>query len=200
MRADARRNRERLMDAAREAFAERGTDASLDDIAKRAGVGPGTLYRHFRNREELLISVYRHDVDELAAQADELAKQYPPEQAVTAYLRVQLDYIKQMRGMGAAVKELLQADTEMAKMCKVTLYEALGRLLTPAQEAGVIRRDAEPPDILRLVHGVARSTETAPDQADRLLGFVIDGLRPPAQPISTASPSSAAAARESSAG
>jgi AcrR family transcriptional regulator len=178
MRADARRNRERLMDAAREAFAERGTDASLDDIAKRAGVGPGTLYRHFRSRDELLVTVYRHDVEELAAQADELARQYPPEQAVTAYLRLQLNYVKQMRGMGAAVKELFSTDSESANMCKGVLYDAMERLITPAKEAGVIRSDVEPPDVVRLLHGVAKATETVPDQADRLLGFVIDGLRP----------------------
>src|SRR5262245_1624337 len=93
-RADARRNRERLITAAREAFTEHGVEASLDDSARRTGVGPGTLYRHFPTREALLAAVYRDDVEALAARAEQMARQYPPVEALTAWLHLQLDNFK----------------------------------------------------------------------------------------------------------
>jgi AcrR family transcriptional regulator len=179
MRADARRNYDRLIVAAREAFTERGAEASLDDIAKRAGVGPGTLYRHFPNREQLLAAVYRSDVENRAAQADKLAREYSVEQALTSWLRLQMNDIKIKRGLGSALKTMLAADSETFVFCRDTLRGAVDRLLVPAQEAGIIRADVEPADVLRLVHGVAVSCESDPDQADRLLSIVLDGLRPP---------------------
>jgi AcrR family transcriptional regulator len=178
MRADARRNHERLVASAREAFAAHGVEASLDDIARRAAVGPGTLYRHFPSREALLAAVYRDEVEALAAQADEIAQTHSPEDALTAWLRLQLDYIKHKRGLGAAVKSMLGADSETVAWCRDTLRAALGRLLATAQDAGVARTDVEPADVLRLVHGVAMACESAPDQADRLLSLVMDSLRP----------------------
>jgi AcrR family transcriptional regulator len=181
MRADARRNHERLLAAAREVFTQHGADASLDEIARRATVGPGTLYRHFPTREALLAAVYRDDVDAIAAQADEMAKAYPPQEALAAWLRLQLDYIKRKQGLGSAVKAMLGADSEMLALCRDTMRAALGRLLTRAQEAGAIRTDIEPADILRLVHGVGIASESAPEHADRLLSYVLDGLRPPAR-------------------
>jgi AcrR family transcriptional regulator len=180
MRSDARRNYARLVAAAREAFTERGADASLDDVAKRAGVGPGTLYRHFPTREALLAAVYRNDVEGLAGQADELSKTLPPEEALTEYLRLHVSYITQMSGLGAAVKAMLAADSATVDFCRESLRAALRRLLEPAQAAGVIRSDVEAPDVLRLMHGIGKACETAPDQAERLLSFVLDGLRPPA--------------------
>lgn len=181
MRADAQRNYDRLIAAAREAFNEHGVEASLDDIAKRAKVGPGTLYRHFRNREELLAAVYREDVEGLAARVDELVEKFPPEEAFAEYLRVQLAYITQMHGLGAALKTMLGTDSLPLQFCKTIMRDAVRRVLDPAQQAGIIRPDVEPPDVLRLVHGVGKVCETVPDQADRLLGFILDGLRPPAR-------------------
>ncbi len=179
MRADARRNYGRLLAAAREAFTERGTEAHLDDIARRAEVGPGTLYRHFPTREALLAAVYRGDVEELAVRADELAGTRPPGEALTAWLWLQLDYIKHKRGLGAAVKTMLAADSETLNWCRDTMRGALGGLLARAQEAGTVRADVTAADVLRLVHGVGMASESAPESAERLFTIVLDGLRPP---------------------
>jgi len=177
MRADARRNHARLLEAARDAFGELGVDAPMDDIAKRAAVGPGTLYRHFATREDLLAAVYRADVEALAAQADELARTLPPAEALDAFMRVQLDFVKRKRGVGAAVKAMLGTDSETLTFCRETLRSALGRLLAAARETGDIRADVEASDVLRLVHGVGIACESTPDDADRLLSYVLDGLR-----------------------
>jgi AcrR family transcriptional regulator len=179
MRADARRNYDRLIEVARDAFAERGVEASLDDIAKRAGVGPGTLYRHFPNREALLAAVYRNDVESRAELADQVAKEYPVGEALAAWLRLQVTDLKFKHGLGAAIKTMLAADSETFVFCRDMLRGAVSRLLIPAQEAGYIRTDVEPAEVLRLVHGVAIASEAAPEQADRLLSIVMDGLRPP---------------------
>jgi AcrR family transcriptional regulator len=178
MRADARRNYVRLVEAAREAFTEHGLEATLDDIAKRAVLGPGTLYRHFPNREALLAAVYRDDVEALSAQADELVQTHSPEEALAAWLSLQLDYIKYKRGLGMAVKSMLGADSETLAFCRDTLRGALGRLLAQAQQAGVVRTDVDASDVLRLVHAVGIASESAPENADRLLSLVLDGLRP----------------------
>jgi AcrR family transcriptional regulator len=178
MRADARRNHARLLAAAREAFGELGMDAPMDDIAKRAAVGPGTLYRHFATREELLAAVYRADVEALAAQADEFAATMPAGEALLAWLSVQLDYVKNKHGLGAAVKAMLGTDSETLTFGRDTLRAAVGRLLTAARATGEIRSDVDAADVLRLVHGVGIACESAPDGADRLLSYVLDGLRP----------------------
>ena len=179
-RADARRNHDRLLAAAREAFTEQGVEASLDDIARRTGVGPGTLYRHFPTREALLAAVYRDDVEALAARAEEMARAYPPAEALAAWLRLQLDYIKYKRGLGAAVKAMLGRDSETLNFCREVMRAALDRLLVAAQEVDAIRGDVDAGDVLRLVHGVGMASEPVPDQADRLLSLVLDGLRPQA--------------------
>lgn len=178
MRADARRNHDRLLTVAKDAFTRHGSQASLDDIAKRAGVGPGTLYRHFPTREDLLAAVYRDDVAAFAARADELTEELPPAEALTAWLRELLAYIPEKRGLGAAVKTMLGAESETLAFCKETMTTALRQLLEPAQQAGDVRPDIAPADIMRLVHGVGYATENAPEEADRVLSFVLDGLRP----------------------
>jgi AcrR family transcriptional regulator len=178
MRADARRNHVLLIGAAREAFTEHGAEAPLDDVARRAGVGAGTLYRHFPTREALLAGVYRADLESLSDQADQLAASLPPPEALTAWLRLQLDYVKTRRGLGAAVKAMLGVDSPTMTDCKDLMRGALNRLLGPAKEVGTVRPEVEAPDVLRLVHGVAMACESAPDDAYRLLDYVIDGLRP----------------------
>ncbi|WP_345631139.1 TetR/AcrR family transcriptional regulator [Rugosimonospora acidiphila] len=178
MRADARRNHGRLIVAAREVFIEHGPEAPLDDIAKRAAVGPGTLYRHFPTRESLLVGVYQDDLETLSAQADKLAESLPPEEALTAWLRLQLDYVKHRRGFSAAVKAIMGLEAPAMNYCRNLMRGSLIRLLEPAKAAGVIRAGVEAPDVLRLVHGVAMACESAPDDGERLLDYVIDGLRP----------------------
>jgi AcrR family transcriptional regulator len=177
MRADARRNYERLLAAARDAYTEHGVEAALDDIAKRAAVGPGTLYRHFPNREALLGAVYRDDVDRLVSKADELLATCPVEEAFRQYLAYQLDYIKQMRGLGAAIKAMLSTDSETLDWCKTTMRGAMGKVLERAQAEGIIRQDVTSADVVRLVHGVGMAVQATPEEADHLLAIVIDGLR-----------------------
>ena len=177
MRADARRNYERLLAAGREAFNERGEQASMDDIAKRAGVGPGTLYRHFPNREALLAAVYRDDVDLMAKRAGELAGALPPFEALEAWLHEQLGYIKAKLGLTAVLKSLLKEDTETLEWCRDTMRAAIGGLLESAQDAGAIRADVDHITVLRLAHGVGMASENAPEMAGTMLDLVIDGLR-----------------------
>jgi len=177
LRADARRNQERLIEAARDAFTEHGERASLDDIVKRAGVGPGTLYRHFPNREALLGAVYQDGVAGLAARAKEFAATLPPMEALVAFLRVQVDYAKSKRGLGVAVKATLDSDGEVLTWCRGTLRGALADLVEAAQKTGEVREDVDPAVLLRLVHGVAMGSENAPELSEPMLQLVVDGLR-----------------------
>jgi hypothetical protein len=124
-------------------------------------------------------AVYRHDVEAMATQATQLSEERSPEEALTAWLGLQLDYIKHKRGLGAAIKTMLGADSETLNWCRDTMRAALGNLLRRAQEAGAVRADVSAADVLRLVHGVGMASESAPEDADRLLSYVLDGLRPP---------------------
>jgi AcrR family transcriptional regulator len=178
MRADARRNYERLITAAREAFTEHGADAPLDDIARTAGVGPGTLYRHFPTRLALLEAVYRDDIASLSARAHELLDERPPEEALTEWMREQVDYVLHRRALAATVKSALDWDSAALAYCKTMMREAAGAVLARAQEAGVVRAEVTPSDLLRLGHAVGYASEHAPEDADRLLSYMLDGLRP----------------------
>jgi AcrR family transcriptional regulator len=177
MRADARRNYERLLNAAREVFSEDGAGASLDDIARRANVGPGTLYRHFPTREALLAAVYRGDVERLVGNAKELAAANPPLEALQAYLRAQLEFVKAKRGLGSALKAMLADDSATLDWCRAAIRAAIRDLLTAAQDAGEVRTDIDAPALLRLVHGIGIASESAPDEVEQLLTIVVDGLR-----------------------
>ena len=177
LRADARRNQERLLSAARDAFTEHGEKASLDDIVKRAGVGPGTLYRHFPNREALLAAVFTEDVTSLAAQAKQLSAVLPPMAALTEFLRVQVEYGKSRKGVGVAVKAMFSSECEVLNWCRDTLRSAVGVLLEAAQQEGQVRTDIDSLLVLRLGHGVAVASEFSPDDSGRMLAVVIDGLR-----------------------
>jgi AcrR family transcriptional regulator len=177
LRADARRNQEKLVAVAREAYAEVGVSAPMDEIARRAGVGPGTLYRHFPTREALLAAVYRDDIEAIASRADALAAELPPTEALTAWLTEQMAYIGHKIGMGAAIKSMLGNDTATMDYCRDTMRGALARLLEPTQAAGTIRADVDPTLLLRLVHGVGVASESAPDQAGHMLDIVLAGLR-----------------------
>lgn len=177
MRADARRSRARLIEAATAAFAANGADAPLDDIARRAGVGIGTLYRHFPTRIDLQAAVFRSQVTNVCSQAEELITAGAPEQAFAAWLRVLAAYLVTKRGLSRAVMESLGKDSELVSSCFMTMRETVDRLLAAAQEAGVLRPDLTATDVLRLVHGVAITTEQAPEETDRLLSLILDGMR-----------------------
>jgi AcrR family transcriptional regulator len=181
LRADARRNYERLLTAAGAAFAEHGADdVSLEAIAKRAGVGIGTLYRHFPTRQALLEAVYRDQVEALRARADELLATQPPEAALAAWLQDVLEFGRTKRRLSAALMTTLGKDSELISTCSQLMRSSATDVLGRAQAAGVVRADANPADLLRMVHAISLTAEWAPGdhgQAGRLLALVLDGLR-----------------------
>ncbi|WP_432053942.1 TetR/AcrR family transcriptional regulator [Streptomyces sp. bgisy022] len=180
MRADARRNRERLLQVAAEAFAEQGEGASLDDIARRAGVGSGTLYRHFPTRRALLEAVYADRIAALAARGGDLADRLPPGPALRAWLDELGAGMIRVRGLKALLGPAVGGGDGGPGCCE-PLLGAARLLVGAAQEAGTLRRDVEPVDVLRLVHGVATASELADGEGDhvrRYVGLLVEGLRP----------------------
>ncbi len=177
LRADARQNRARLIAAATEAFAEKGADAALEDIARRAGVGIGTLYRHFPTRLDLQAAVFRSQVGTVCGQGDALLATGPPEAAFAAWIRSLAAYLVTKRGLSHALIEAVGVESELISSCWVAMRETTERLLANGQQAGAIRADVTATDVMRLVHGVTLSTEKAPERADMLLSVLLDGLR-----------------------
>jgi AcrR family transcriptional regulator len=180
LRADARQNHARLIGAATEAFAEKGADAPLEDIARRAGVGIGTLYRHFPSRVDLQAAVFRTQVRAICDQGDALLETDAPGQAFAAWTRALAGYLMTKRGLSRALIDAMGVESELITSCWVTMRETTERLLEEAQQAGVIRSDVTPVDVMRLIHGVAVSSEKEPDRAGLLLSVMLDGLRTPA--------------------
>jgi AcrR family transcriptional regulator len=182
MRADAQRNYQRLLSAALSAFTEHGADdASLEEIARRAGVGIGTLYRHFPTRQALLEAVYRDQVEALCARANELVESDAPGEALAAWLRALGTFSSTKHNLTSAMLATIAKDSDLLSSCSTVICNAAGILLKRAQQAGVVREDADPRDLIRLVHAVNIVTQRAPTdpgQTDRLLGLILDGLRP----------------------
>jgi AcrR family transcriptional regulator len=178
MRADARRNYEQILTVAREAFAEDGPDASLEEIARRAGVGVGTLSRHFPTRFALQEAVLRDGIDELTAKADELLDSPSPGEALAQWLRAQLLNDSRNHGLGAAVVASMPEWNNSGSCQRMTASAA--ELLARAQAAGEVRSDIDALSLLHLVHGIALAHQHAPDtvQAEKLLAIMLDGLRP----------------------
>lgn len=181
MRADARRNYERIVANARDAFAEHGPEAPLDDIARRACVGPGTLYRHFPNREALIEAVYRADIEQLSRRATELSETETPGDALAEWLREQVDFITKNHGLAASLKAAMDRDSETFALCKTMLNDAAAKMVLSAQEAGVIRDDVTPRDVLLMGHAVGSASQNNPEAAPRMITVILDGLRPQAR-------------------
>jgi AcrR family transcriptional regulator len=180
MRADARRNFDLLVAQATEAIAERGADdVSLEEIARRAGVGIGTLYRHFPTRQSLLEAVFRDQVDSLARQAEELGRASSPGSALEEWLRAMMAFGRTKRSLNTALLATLGKDTEVYSLCGQLLRDTTTSLVERAQEAGIARRDVLPADVMRLVHGLIMAENAAPGdegQAERMLSLVVAGL------------------------
>lgn len=180
MRADARRNYDRLLAAALAAFSEQGADtASLEEIARRAGVGIGTLYRHFPTRQALLEAVYRDQVEALGLRAAKLMLAESPGAALAEWLRALVTFGGTKRSLTTALLETLDKESELLSSAGAVLRESTTALLDRAQQAGVARADVKGTDVLRLAHGVSMAAEWAPGdpgQAERMLTLVIDGL------------------------
>ena len=183
-RADAERNRERILEVAKEAFTRFGADASLDDIAKQAGVGPGTLYRHFPAREELLQAVYRSELEKLAAAEQKFAQTMPPIEALRAWLLLFVDGIATKQLIAPAVNTLVGDPKKVFEASYTQVHEALRALVKRAIRSGDIRKDLDPLDLLRALVGVA-NVATSPDwqqSAKRLVDILISGSRPNGRP------------------
>ena len=182
MRADAQRNYQRLLSAASAAFADHGADdVSLEEIARRAGVGIGTLYRHFPTRQDLLEAVYRDQVEALRVRAVELLQSAAPDEALAIWLRALVDFGRTKRSLASALLATLDKESELLSSSGAIMRESATALLTRAQQAGMVRADASASDLLRLVHAISMAIERPPaddGQAGRLLGLVVDGLRP----------------------
>ncbi|MEU4529760.1 helix-turn-helix domain-containing protein [Micromonospora ureilytica] len=174
-RADARRNYDALIAAAREAFAEHGAAASLEDVARRAGVGIGTLYRNFPTRRHLFEAVYVEEVRALCHSAEGLAE-LPPWDAFVAWLHRFVAYVATKR----ALAEQLLHDSEIFASCRTEIFSAGEPLMRRAQGAGVVRDDIGFDDVVRLISGLTMAQFPSPEQRDRVLGVALDGLRPPA--------------------
>lgn len=184
MRADARRNHERLLTEARAAFAAHGTDASLEDVARRAGVGIGTLYRHFPNRQALLSAVFEDAVGDLLARSHELLRADEPCAALVTWLRAVVAHAGEYRGLARALMSVSydRGDTGSAlARCSGPIRAAGGALLARAQDAGAVRPGVAIGDLLQLTHAIALAAEETPDDpelADRLLRLTLRGLKP----------------------
>lgn len=179
MRADAQRSRAKLLTAATTAFAEKGADAPLEDIARRAGVGIGTLYRHFPTRLDLQEAVFRSQVQAVCTEGEQLAESPSPGDAFSAWVRVLANYLVTKRGLANALVAAAGKNAEVISACSQTIRATAQRLLTRAQEAGAIREDLEVTEVMMLIHGIVVATERAPEQADRVLSLMLDGLRGP---------------------
>ncbi|GGT57646.1 TetR/AcrR family transcriptional regulator [Streptomyces purpureus] len=180
MRADARRNYERLVDEARAAFAEHGTDASLEDVARRAGVGIGTLYRHFPNRHALMNAVFQEALASLVERSHALADAGEPCRALVEWLRDLITHAGEYRGLARALMSASYDESSALSQCSVPLRAAGERLLARAQEAGTVRPDVSIGDLLQLTNAIALAAEQNPDDtalADRLLTLTLRGLK-----------------------
>jgi AcrR family transcriptional regulator len=178
MRADAQRNYAKLLSAASAAFTESGADdVSLEEIARRAGVGIGTLYRHFPTRLALQEGVFRNQVETVCARGRELAEAPSPGEAFAAWLRVLAGFLATKRGLSHALISTLGKDSEVISSCGQAMRTTVEQLLTRAQKAGAVREDLTGMEVMRLMHGIGVAVEHAPGEADRMISLILDGMR-----------------------
>jgi AcrR family transcriptional regulator len=176
-RADARRNRELLVTSARQVFAEEGGGASMEAIARHAGVGVGTLYRHFPRRIDIVEAVYRDDVDELVRAAEEAAGQLEPWPAVVAFLEDFVSYAQRKRTFLNELHEAFDKNPELRSQCREQIDYAMGLVIDRAHRAGVIRADVDSTDLIQLVTPMCTNASVTEDQSRRLLAMILDGLK-----------------------
>jgi AcrR family transcriptional regulator len=177
-RADAARNRARLLEAAKAVFSAGGPEASLEAVARRAGVGIGTLYRHFPSREDLFEAVYRHEVQQLGELAEQLKTEAAPVEALRRWLRSNVEFVATKKGMAAALALAAHGSSELSAYSLDRLTKAVGGLLDRAVAAGEIRSDIRPEDLLRALVGMCYMYDQPGWEASvlRLLDVFVDGL------------------------
>src|SRR5215510_11060788 len=183
LRADAQKNRDKLIKAAGLAFFQHGIDTSLEEIAERAGVGIGTLYRHFPTREHLVEVVYGREVELLCAAADELAQRERPDVALEQWMQRFVGYIATKRGMANSLRLLYATNSELFARTSGMVPQALQRLVEAAAAGGYIRKDIESADVLQALSGIYSAPESPEwrDRSRRLVRLLMDGLRAGAQ-------------------
>ncbi len=183
VRADAQRNTDALLQAALAVFATSGVDAPVREIAVKAGVGIGTVYRHFPQRSDLIVAVFRHQVDSCADAAAILAAEHAPGEALALWMQRYADFIATKRGLATALHSGNPAFNTLPNYFDTRLRPALGALLDAAARAGEVRADIEPDDLLRAVRSLCMSAhDDRTDYARRMVALLVDGLRYAASP------------------
>ena len=179
-RADAQRNRERILQVAKAAFSRSGADVSLDEVAKHSGVGPGTLYRHFPTRDALLEAVYRTEVERLAAAEKEFSRTMSPIKALRAWMLLFIDYIATKQIIVAALNTVVGGPSKLFESARAQIHGAIDSLVNRAIKSGDIRPDLDPFDLLRALVGVSNvsSVPDWPESARRLVDILLAGSRP----------------------
>jgi AcrR family transcriptional regulator len=179
-RSDGLQNRERILAVAKEAFAKSGANASLEDIAKRAGVGPGTLYRHFPTREELLKAVYNAVVERMARAGQEFAETLPPVEALRAWMMLFVDFIAEKQIIAPVLNALVEDPQKLIEASYGQIQKTIRALVKRTVESGDTRKDLDPMDLLRALVGVANVASCSDWQqsARRLVDILILGSRP----------------------
>ena len=178
MRADARRNQERLVAAARAVFTSEGGGASMEAIAREAGVGVGTLYRHFPTRMDVVEAVYRDDVDELVRAADEAVADLEAWPAVVAFLEAFVRYAQGKRTFLNELREAFEKNPDFKSNSRERIDQAMEMVIGRAQQAGAVRTDVESSDLMQLLGPMCTNVTLLQDQSTRLLAMILDGLRP----------------------
>jgi AcrR family transcriptional regulator len=179
-RSDALRNRERILEVAKQVFTRRGADASMDEIAKRAKIGPGTLYRHFPTRDELLATVYITEVEKLAAAQKTLSAELPPIDALRAWLLVFIDYIAAKKIIAPALNAMAGGPSRVFQQTTQVMEEAANALAGRAVASGDLRPDVDPIDLMRAIYGLstAGSADDWPAKARKFVDILLQGSLP----------------------
>jgi AcrR family transcriptional regulator len=176
-RADARRNRELLVATAREVFAAQGAGASMEAIAKKAGVGVGTLYRHFPNRLDLVEAVYQTDVEELWATAQRVVRELDPAAAVDAFFDAFIRYAETKQALLSELHQAFEKKPGLKSQARELIEASFDLVIDRAKKAGVVRHDIDGSDVMQLVSPICTNASLSPEQTTRLLGMVLDGMR-----------------------
>jgi AcrR family transcriptional regulator len=179
-RSDAQRNRERILEVAKQVFTRRGADASMGEIVRRAKIGPGTLYRHFATRDELLATVYITEVEKLAAAQKKLSAELPPIEALRAWLLVFIDYIAAKKIIAPALNAMAGGPSRVFQQTMQVMEEAANALAGRAVASGDLRPDVDPRDLMRAIYGLstAGSADDWPAKARKFVDILLQGSRP----------------------
>jgi AcrR family transcriptional regulator len=179
-RSDAQRNRERILEVARQVFTRRGAEASMGEIARRAKIGPGTLYRHFATRDDLLATVYITEVEKLAAAQKKLSAELPPIEALRAWLLVFIDYIAAKKIIAPALNAMAGGPSRVFQQTTQVMEEAAHALASHAIASGDLRPDVDPIDLMRAIYGLSTggSADDWPAKARKFVDILLQGSRP----------------------